>query len=157
MTFISRFKSQSCDFILVLHHNMLFILMSLLGGMVALPPHSKKVLGSFPGRYRAFQCGIFMFSPCSRGFSLGALVYPTVKTCTLGLSPVITLDQDTGSESGVGPLALHCDCPLLLRDGIEYREHILPYTVYVNDKIPLPFRQYGGKCHRKQNLLPKDV
>ncbi len=53
---------------------------------------------------------------CSHGFSPGALVSPPSKTCMLGVSPVSTLDQGIASESGVDIWALHCGCPLLLRD-----------------------------------------
>ncbi len=60
-----------------------------------------------------------MFSPCSCGFSPDVSVSPTIKNMYIDLSPVTTLDQGTGSESGVGPRALHCGCPLLLRDGLN--------------------------------------
>merc|ERR1712082_87877 len=49
---------------------------------LALSPHSKKVLGSNPGRSRSFLCGLCMFSPCSRGFPPGTPVSPTKKTYT---------------------------------------------------------------------------
>ncbi|KAF7651003.1 hypothetical protein LDENG_00117480 [Lucifuga dentata] len=50
---------------------------------LALSPHSKEVLGSIPGRGRAFLCGVCMFFPCLRGFPPGASVSPIVtKTCT---------------------------------------------------------------------------
>ncbi len=42
-----------------------------------------------------------------------------IKTCMLGVSSVSTLDQGTGSESGVIRRALHCGCPLLLREGLN--------------------------------------
>ncbi len=51
-------------------------------------PPSKKVLGSIPGQGSAFLCGVCMFSPCLRGFSVGALVSPIVKTCAVGVSPL---------------------------------------------------------------------
>ncbi|KAF7654348.1 hypothetical protein LDENG_00070910 [Lucifuga dentata] len=38
---------------------------------LALLPHSKKVLGSIPGRGRAFLCGVCMSSLCPRGFPPG--------------------------------------------------------------------------------------
>ncbi len=60
-----------------------------------------------------------MFSPHSCGFPLGALVSPTVKICMSGVSPVSSLDQGKGSESGVDPRVLHCDCPLFLKDGLN--------------------------------------
>ncbi len=52
-----------------------------------------------------------MFSTCSREFPPISL---TIKTRMLGLSPLSTLDQ-----SGVGPWALHCSCPLFLGDGLN--------------------------------------
>ncbi len=70
-----------------------------------------------------------MFSLCSHGFSLGSLVSPIVKTRILGLSPVSTFDQLTGSESGVGTRALRCGCPLLLRDGVNCGDQISMYTL----------------------------
>ncbi len=60
-----------------------------------------------------------MFSPCSLGF-LWVLQFPqTIKICTVGISPVSTLDRGSGSEFGVGPQVLHWSCPLLLRDGLN--------------------------------------
>jgi len=53
---------------------------------LALSPHSKKALGSNPGRpghSRSFLCGVCMFSSCLRGFTPGTPVSPTIiKTCT---------------------------------------------------------------------------
>ncbi len=91
----------------------------MLAQWLAPSPHSKKVLGAIPGRGRTFLCGVCMFSPCLCGFSLGAPVSPTVKICTWGLSPVSTLVQGIGLDSGVGPRVLCCGCPLLLRDGLN--------------------------------------
>ncbi len=54
-----------------------------------------------------------------RVLSVFALVSSTIKTCMSGLSPVSTLNGDTGSESGVGPCAPCCGCPLLLRSGLN--------------------------------------
>ncbi len=50
---------------------------------------------------------------------LRVLQCPPPSACMLGLSPVRTRQRDTGSESGVGPRALHCGCPLLLSDGLQ--------------------------------------
>ncbi len=64
-----------------------------------------------------------------RWFSPGVPVSPTIKTCTLGLSPVSTLDQGTGLESGVGPAALWL--PTAPQGWVKCREQISLYIVYM--------------------------
>ncbi len=59
--------------------------------------YSRKALGSIPGWGRAFLCGFCMFFPCWRGFP------PVSPSCTLGVSPVSTLDRGTGSKSELVP------------------------------------------------------
>uniref|UniRef100_A0A8C9Y782 lysophospholipase n=1 Tax=Sander lucioperca TaxID=283035 RepID=A0A8C9Y782_SANLU len=53
--------------------------------------------------FRAFLCGVCMFSPCLRGFPPGAPVSPTIKKHVLG-SPVSALDQGTGSDLELVPV-----------------------------------------------------
>ncbi len=71
---------------------------------LALPPHSKKVLGSIPGWGRASLCGVCMFAWISSGCS----GFPQHQNIYTGVSPVSTLDQGAGSESGVISQALRC-------------------------------------------------
>ncbi len=66
---------------------------------------------------------------CWHEFSPGAPVSPTVKTC-IGVPPVSTLDQGIGSGFRVSPRALHCDRPMLLRDGLN-AENTFHCTLYV--------------------------
>ncbi len=62
-------------------------------------------------------------------FSPGAPISPAIKTCMLGLSLVVTLEWDTGSQSGVGARALRCGCPLLLKDVLKCRDQIFCLSV----------------------------
>ncbi len=57
---------------------------------------------------------------------LHALVTLPKKTRMLAVYPVSTLDQGSGSESGVD----HCGCPLLLRDGFN-AENTFHCTLYM--------------------------
>ncbi len=64
------------------------------------------------------------------------------------ISPFGTLDWDAGLESGVGPQALRCGCPLLLRDGLS-AEYTFNCTlcIYVTNKVPLPLPFYYKTLH----------
>ncbi len=90
---------------------------------------------------QTFPSGVCMFSLCLCGFSLGAPVSPTVKTCTISLSPVSTLDRGTGLESGVGPQELCCGCPLLLRDQLMQWTDFTVRCVYVTNKVLILLQQ----------------
>ncbi len=88
---------------------------------------------------------------CLCGFSLGSPVSPTVKTRTAGLSLVSTLG--TGLESGVGPRALCCGCPLLLRDGLNAENTFQ----YVTNKVPLPLPLCSGSTTADDTKLTASV
>ncbi len=92
-------------------------------------------------------------SHLGQGLSLWSLHIPPVFACVsssfpnhqnmyiyLYLSPVITHDRGTGSDSEVGPRALSCGCPLLLRDDLnaEIKFHC---TLYVTNNVLLPLIQ----------------
>ncbi len=61
----------------------------------------------------------------------------------LGLSAVCNLTQGTGPHSRVGPGALCCGCPRLLRNGInaDTKSHC---TLYVTIKLPLEWDRDRG-------------
>ncbi len=79
-----------------------------------------------------------MLSLCSRGFPPDAPVFPTTKTCMLGLSPVSTLDRGTGSESGVDSLGTALWLSSAPQGWVRCRDQISLYAVYVTSNIPLP-------------------
>ncbi len=83
-----------------------------------------------------------MFSLCFCGFSVGVPVSPTIKTCTLGLSPVSTVDQGTCFESEIGPAALQL--PTAPQGWVKCTYAL--YTVYVTNKVPLPLIMVDLKC-----------
>ena len=97
--------------------------------LLALPPHSKKVMGSIPAwgavgsggqvlprpsvlRWAiswAFLCGVCMFSPCSQGGS--STKNPNRKTCKR--TEPLSCPSLTKTDGSLGPRAL-TSCPLLL-------------------------------------------
>ena len=71
-----------------------------------------------------------MFSPCLRGFPLGAPVSPTIKKHVLG-SPVSALDQGTGSDLELVPGRCDWLPTAPLRDGLNAENEFRYMYVYV--------------------------
>ncbi len=63
----------------------------------------------------------------------------------LDVSPVSTLDQSTGSESGVGPRGAALWLPTAPQGWVKCREHISLYSVNVANKVPLPLPYLLGE------------
>ncbi len=84
------------------------------------------VLGMIPSR--AFLCGVCMFSLCSRRFSPNARfpLQQNMQVSSMSSHPW----QGPDSGSGVGPRALCCGCPLLLRNRLN-AENTFHSTLYL--------------------------
>merc|ERR1711931_160809 len=87
------------------------------GGIVVSTVASQQEGRGFESRLGPF-CAEFACSPRVRVGLLRVLRFPpTLKDMHVRCTPAGALDQGTGLRTGVGPQALHCGCPLLLRMG----------------------------------------